>query len=148
MKQLPPNRRLHPTALRKDHWVPLAKAQFSDSATMRQVYTRLLEYRTWRSKQPVPIELRHMTVKARRRLEIDQVATTVADLSASCASFANKGATIAWLNEEEKVYAKKWPANITHTSGLDVVRGWSIVQDRTGLFAPGSTVVNTEEVKS
>lgn len=133
MAQLPPNRRLHPTALRKDHWTPLLKATFSSSQVMRQVYTRLLEYRQLRAQQPVPIDRRTMTTKARRQLEIDQVATSVADLSASCATFAGKGpgrVTISWMNQEEKVYAKEWPANVQHVTGLDVLRGWQVIEDR------------------
>lgn len=77
-----------------------------------------------------------MTIKARRRLEIDQVATSIADLSASCKSFAPAKAgtvTLQWLNEEEKVYAKTWPNNVKHSSGLDVLRGWSLIEDRSHL---------------
>lgn len=133
MAQLPPNRRLHPTALRKDHWIPLLKASFSSSEVMKQVYARLLEYRQWRAQEPVPNARRTMTTKARRRLEIDQVATSVADLAASCTTFAGLKTgrvTISWMNEEEKVYAKKWPSNISHVSGLDVLRGFQVVEDR------------------
>lgn len=128
MAQLPPNRRLHPTALRKDHWVPLLRATFSSPAVMQQVYSRLLEYRRWRAEQPVPIERRSLTTKARRRLEINQVATSIADLAASCETFAKQDAgtvRITWSNENEKVYATSWPVNVTHAQGassLDLVK--------------------------
>lgn len=143
MAQLPPNRRLHPTALRKDHWVPLLKAEFKDSSTMRQIYTRLLEYRKWRSEEPVLIERRKMTTKARRSVEINQVATSVADLSASCATFAKNGpVSIRWLNPEEQVYAKRWPANVKHGAGLSVERGYIIVEDD---LVPTNTATDTKE---
>jgi len=142
LAQLPPNRRLHPEALRKDHWVPLLKATFADNKTMNQIYARMMAYRQWRAQEPVPLDRRAMRVKARRRLEIDQVATSIADLSASCEAFAKKdgaAVTIDWLNEEEKVYAEQWPANVRHGSGLDVIRGWSLVEDRRAVLSQDTT---------
>ncbi|ORY82534.1 hypothetical protein BCR37DRAFT_392747 [Protomyces lactucae-debilis] len=72
LAQLPPNRKLHPPALRRDHWVPLCKVEFAretnepvpekkkkiravpESRTMNQVYNRLLDYRRWRANERVP----------------------------------------------------------------------------------------------
>lgn len=79
-----------------------------------------------------------MTTKARRRLEINQVATTVADLAASCDTFAKTSTgevKITWMNEEEKVFAQHWPLNVSHSSGLEVLRGWQVVEDRSELLS-------------
>lgn len=120
---------------------------------MRQVYARLLEYRKWRAQEPVPIERRAMRIKARRRLEINQVATTVADLAASCDTFAKASmgeVKITWMNEEEKVFAQHWPANVRHSSGLDVLRGFQVIEDSSDLLpvsgeAPALPASTTQE---
>lgn len=143
MAQLPPNRRLHPTALRKDHWVPLLKASFSNPAVMGRIYSRLLEYRQWRTEAPTPEDQLAMRIKARRRLQIDQVATSIADLSASCEVFEKSPITITWLNEIDKGYAKEWPTTVTHQAGIDVKRGWEVVEFDPTLEAESSEPVNT-----
>ena len=129
MAQLPPNRRLHPTALRKDHWVPLLKASFSSPEIKRQVYSRLQDYQKWRSEQPVPTEQLAMRTKARQRLQIDQVATSIADLAQSCHTFASDAVKISWLNQDDKNYASSWPENVSHHGDLSLIRGWSVVED-------------------
>lgn len=156
MDQLPAGRRLHPTKLRQDHWLPFAKASFASPDIMRRVYARLLQFRHWRAHDPVPLERRGMTTKARETLEMNQVPTSVADLAACCEMYAKptsisttattststststssstatapteeseggRIATIKWLNEEDKVYAEKWPEHVVHLSGLGTQPG-------------------------
>lgn len=63
---------------------------------------------------------------------MDQVATSIADLAASLQTFAATQlgqVTISWLNEEEKVYAKEWPANVRHVPALKILNGRTVYED-------------------
>ena len=68
-----------------------------------------------------------MRIKARNREQMNQVATSIADLSAACSTFGTAGVTIDWLDENEKEYAREWPASVTHQNGLEIKRGFEVV---------------------
>lgn len=80
-------------------------------------------------------------------MEIDQVATTVADLSASCETFAKVGAgevTITWMNDEEKVFAESWPTNVRHSTGIDVLRGWEVIEDKNAVLGSQPAIADVQ----
>ncbi len=134
LSQLPrPNRRLAPPALRKDHWIPLLKARFPTPDITRGVYSRLLEYRTWRTSErtdftiPSTAQFKALRKSARARLFQDQVGVSIADLAA-VAEGVDGPVEVSWLEEGDKGWAERWSGNVVHRQDLQVLRGFRLVE--------------------
>jgi len=121
-----PQRRMFPTTLRKDHWVPLVHAIFPTHLIANHIYKRLLDHRAWRLTSPPALSQLSKPKKERNQEALNQVPTSIADLAHVTKDIEGK-MILNWDRVEEKNWAKEWSNNIWHCpQGFQLKRGYRI----------------------
>ncbi|WBW74160.1 mitochondrial ribosomal protein subunit L67 [Schizosaccharomyces osmophilus] len=105
---------MRPARIRKDHWVPILKADFENDQVVTSVVSKLLNYRRYRSVQPLSKEFLAMPVSQRNRLLMQQqVPNTIADLADILRNkeLSNGSVNIQWKDQTDSEYAD-WPESV------------------------------------
>ncbi|EPX74021.1 uncharacterized protein SOCG_03236 [Schizosaccharomyces octosporus yFS286] len=105
---------MRPPRIRKDHWVPILKADFENDQVVTSIMSQLLNYRRYRSIQPLDKELLAMPVSQRNRLLMQQqVPNTIADLADILRKkeLTNGSVNIQWKDQTDSEYAD-WPESV------------------------------------
>jgi hypothetical protein len=127
LKQFPsPKRRMFPTSLRKDYWIPLVHAIFPTHLIANHVYKRLLDHRAWRLTSPPAASQLILPQKKRNQLSLNQIPTAIADLAHITHDIPAK-MILNWNRKEERDWAKEWSQNIWHCAqGFKLSRGYRL----------------------
>ncbi|CAA18414.1 Mhr1 protein [Schizosaccharomyces pombe] len=105
---------MRPAKLRKDHWVPLLKVEFPNESMFQSVFMQLLNYRKYRSVQPLTSDLLKLPIPVRRRKIMRQeVPNTIADLAdiLNKEKFPENSVRLQLSDKSDSEYAD-WPPSV------------------------------------